>query len=405
MPAKLRIGAHAENPRNLGFLCACTTESGHTSTVATTTNTRVRDAIVRAAHRSGQDRVAFYRQTAAALRKAVPFDGACWITLDPATLLFTNHFSDDLPTEGFRYVCHNEYVEEDVNKFATLTRGLRPVGVLSQATDGQLERSARYRTILAPYGFRSELRVSFVDGTTGWGCGIFLRATDRPDFTSAEATFLADVAATIAHGFRTALLPTLLDSPDAPAVPGVVLLDEAGRVDAMTGSARQWIDDLRALEPPQTGPLPSVVLSVASSANRAAATGEVGHAARARARTSSGEWLVLHATVMDTDSGPRTAVILEAARPTALAPLIADAYGLTSREREVVRLVLQGLSTDRIAAQLHLSAWTVQDHLKSIFHKVGVRSRKELVAQIFFQQYQPRITDEGFNLGPDGWFV
>jgi DNA-binding CsgD family transcriptional regulator len=123
------------------------------------------------------------------------------------------------------------------------------------------------------------------------------------------------------------------------------------------------------------------------------------------ARTSSGEWLVLHATVMDTDSGPRTAVIMEAARPTALAPLIADAYALTSREREVVRLVLQGLSTDRIAAELHLSTWTVQDHLKSIFQKVGVRSRKELVAQIFFQQYQPRITDEGFNLGPDGWFV
>lgn len=370
-----------------------------------TTTTRVRDAIVRAAHRSGQDRVRFYRETAAALRRAVPFDGACWITLDPATLLFTNHFSDDLPTEGFRYVCHNEYAEEDVNKFSTLTRGLRPVGVLSQATGGQPERSLRYRTILAPYGLHGELRVSFVDGSTGWGCGIFLRGTDLPDFTTDEAKFLAGVAGTIAHGFRTALLPTLLDAPDAPAMAGVVLMDDAGRVDAMTGSARRWVDDLRALEPPQTGQLPSVVLSVASSAQRAAATGDVAHAARARARTVSGEWLVLHATVMDTGAGQRTAVILEAARPTALAPLIADAYGLTSREREVIRLVLQGLSTDRIAAELHLSAWTVQDHLKSIFDKVGVRSRRDLVAQVFFQQYQPRITQDGFNLAPDGWFT
>lgn len=87
------------------------------------------------------------------------------------------------------------------------------------------------------------------------------------------------------------------------------------------------------------------------------------------------------------------------------APLIADAYGLTSRERDVVRLVLQGLSTDRIAGELYVSSWTVQDHLKSIFDKVGVRSRKALVAQIFFQQYQPRITDDGFNLGPNGWFA
>ncbi len=50
---------------------------------------------------------------------------------------------------------------------------------------------------------------------------------------------------------------------------------------------------------------------------------------------------------------------------------MAMAYGLTERESQVVRLCLQGRSTKEMAAGLHVSAYTVQDHLKSIFDKTG----------------------------------
>lgn len=44
-------------------------------------------------------------------------------------------------------------------------------------------------------------------------------------------------------------------------------------------------------------------------------------------------------------------------------PLIARTHELTPREAELVRLVSRGLSTSELAARLHISEHTVQDHL------------------------------------------
>jgi DNA-binding CsgD family transcriptional regulator len=83
---------------------------------------------------------------------------------------------------------------------------------------------------------------------------------------------------------------------------------------------------------------------------------------------------------------PRSKAQACAARSAELALLITEAYGLTARERLVTQLVAQELSTAQIAAHLHLSAYTVQDHLKAIFEKLNVSSRGELVARVFFEQ-------------------
>jgi hypothetical protein len=49
----------------------------------------------------------------------------------------------------------------------------------------------------------------------------------------------------------------------------------------------------------------------------------------------------------------------------------------------------RGLNTTDVAAELFVSAHTVRDHIKSIFAKLGVSSRGELVAKIFADHYGP----------------
>ncbi|WHZ15140.1 MAG: Two-component transcriptional response regulator, LuxR family [Nitrospira sp.] len=53
--------------------------------------------------------------------------------------------------------------------------------------------------------------------------------------------------------------------------------------------------------------------------------------------------------------------------------------GLTDREREVIRLISQGLSNKDIADHLCISSITVRHHLTSIFDKLGVSNRQKLL--------------------------
>ena len=112
----------------------------------------------------------------------------------------------------------------------------------------------------------------------------------------------------------------------------------------------------------------------------------------------------MRASVLGAGGDARTVVMIEPTGAPELAPLIAEAYGLTTRERAVTQLIARGLSTSEIAPRLFLSPYTVQDHLTSIFEKVAVTSRGELVAHLYFQQYAPRLASQT-PVGSDGWFA
>ncbi len=59
-----------------------------------------------------------------------------------------------------------------------------------------------------------------------------------------------------------------------------------------------------------------------------------------------------------------------------------DPFLLTPREREVLDLLVQGLSNSEISARLHLSTRTVEHHVTGIFGKLNVQTRAEAIAMV-----------------------
>jgi len=370
-------------------------------TVATAVRRRARADVVRLVHR-GLGVPELSQGVSRILERAVPCDGMCLLTLDPATLLPTGEVVENgLPAAAMSRLTQIELREPDVNKFTDLARERRPAASLSEVTKGDLDRSRRQRELRRPSGFEDELRAVLSGATGTWGALTLLREAKRPHFTTADVRFVASLAGPLADGLRRATLlgDAAADGDDEAG--GVLVLAADDTVEMANRAADRWLDEVGAGDRP--GPrLPLVVRAVAHAARRAAAAdGEDGGAdgggpgagiARARVRTAAGRWLVMRGSLLGDGPDARIAVLMEPARPPELAPLIADAYALTERERLVTELVARGFSTNEIAERLHLSAYTVQDHLKAIFDKTGTSSRGDLVAQLFFRHYAPRLT-------------
>jgi DNA-binding CsgD family transcriptional regulator len=368
---------------------------------------RVGQEIVRLCH-AGLDSRTLRVEVIRHLRKLIPVDASFFATADPATLLFTGAVIDDVLARATPQFVENEFMQEDAVKFVRLARGRSPVGTLGAATRGELIRSPRYQEILAPMDLGDELRAALVVGSKCWGFMCLHRERSGPNFTPDEATFLAKLTPHLAEGLRTALLigDARVTSPP-PDGPGLVLLEDDLSLAAITPAAEGWLAEVAESDWPSSRELPGAVYAVAARLQALERGGS--HASpnvmpRVRLRTASGRWLVLHASKLRApDAEGRIAVIFEEARPAEIAPLIVDAYGLTKREGEITRLVLRGLSTAEVSGELHITPNTVRDHFKAIFDKVGVRSRRELVGQVFAQHYQPRMAT-GHDPGADGWF-
>src|SRR5918998_922664 len=369
---------------------------------------RIRQEIVRLCH-AGLDSRTFRVEVVRSLRKLIPIDLSFFATADPATLLFTGAVLDDVLARATAQFVENEFLQDDAVKFVRLARGRSPVDTLGLSTRGELASSPRYQEILAPMDLGDELRAALVVGSKCWGFMCLHRERSSPNFTPAEAAFLAKLTPHLAEGLRTALLigdGRVTSLP--PEGPGLVLLGDDLSLAAITPATEGWIAEVAKSEWPSSLELPEAVYAVAArllALERGGSHAPPDLMPRTRLRTASGRWLVLHASRLRAAyTEGQVAVIFEEARPSEIAPLIVDAYGLTKREGEITRLVLRGLSTAEVSEELHITPNTVRDHFKAIFDKVGVRSRRELVGQVFAQHYLPRMAT-GQEPSADGWFT
>src|ERR671916_165148 len=166
---------------------------------------RVRQEVVRLSH-AGLDSRTFGIEAVKQLRKAIPTDVTFFATADPATLLFTSAVRDEVLAQATPQFLEREFLKDDPIQFTRLARTGSPVESLGMATKGELARSERYREMLAPMDLGDELRAALVAGSKCWGFMCLHRERSGPDFTPAEAAFLARLVPHLAEGLRNALL-------------------------------------------------------------------------------------------------------------------------------------------------------------------------------------------------------
>jgi DNA-binding CsgD family transcriptional regulator len=327
--------------------------------------------------RAGLDVAELQRRVLRSLRRAVPVDAAFFGTADPETLLFTGSYQEDPLGPAASAFLTNELGGGDVNTFVGLVTAPGHVSSLDVATRRDRYASPRYRDIMRPLGLGDELRAALVVGAQCWGYLCLHREDGGLGFTAAEAAFVSRVGPHIAHALRQAVLLHAPPIADAALRPGVVLLDDDLNLVVSTPEAVQLL--------PLIGhgstrlPLPVSVYAVATALTRAE-RGASATLPSARVRATSGGWLSVHASRLAGAPGEqRIAVVVEPTDPQSAVGILLAAYGLSPREQELARMVLRGASTRTISDTLHISAHTVQDHLKSVFDKVGVRSRRDLV--------------------------
>jgi DNA-binding CsgD family transcriptional regulator len=355
---------------------------------------RARERITDLAAR-GLDVVTFWASASEVVASTVPhFLSPCWFTLDPASLLVTSHYQADMPQIPHEWLAH-EYYEDDVHKIADVARAPRGYSTLHEATQGDPGRSAAWRQFIQPFGADQELFIALrTRAGVAWGVMGLYREPDQPPFGEDEINFLQEISSALAEGARRGLLVGEAAEQAGPEAPGLLVLNDDWRIESMTPGVESWLDELPDSTWRATGALPPVVLAVAGRALRPAhSPDQPGEIAMARVLSRAGRWMVLHGAPLVADRSRRVAVIIEPAHPARISSLLMAAYGLTEREQDVTRLVLQGRSTTDIARHLCVSAATVQQHLKSIFEKTGVRSRRELVGNVFFSHYEPRVRD------------
>jgi DNA-binding CsgD family transcriptional regulator len=366
---------------------------------------RRRDELVLRAHRA-DTAAAVLAEASTRLGRLVPFDAAVWFMTDPATgLPVAPTRIENVPDEdpGFcSRVWRWEFMSRDVNLLRDLARAPVPAAGLRTASGGDPASSRRYHRLLRAMGLDDELRAVLRVGDSPWGAAMLYRRPGRPPFSAREIGLMASLSEPLAEALRNrsrAADPAAAPCDEGPLAPGLLLFDLDGNLVSADQQAAWWLTQLPTSAPTTPTdlglPLPTWLQAIALRA-ASAATGHRDGTARARMRTRAGMWLVCHAACLRDAGGQaaQVAAMIEPATSTEIAPIVVQAYELTDREQQITRLVARGFGTRDIAGQLHLSPHTVRDYLKTIFGKVQVGSRGELVAKLYAEHYEPIHTND-----------
>ncbi len=314
----------------------------------------------------------------AVIQRFLPYDVYAFLLTDPTTSVGCSPVADVPNLNTLPNLIRLKYLTA-VNRWTRLPA--RGCASLVQATGGHLEESLLWRDYLVKLGILDVVSVVFADRFGCWGFLDLWRRESR--FTDEEITALADVRAVITTQLRAVQAASFTMAEDRPEYrgPGALVLSPDLTIRTQTAQTQDW---LTALVPPQSGrsPVPASAYNVAAQL-LAIEAGVDAHPAQARVHLAGGTWLTLRA---DRLGGAEPleerdiVVTMEASSPAECRDMFCRSHGLTGRETEVLRHLVDGHDTRAVARFMSISELTVQDHLKAMFAKTATSSRRELLA-------------------------
>lgn len=365
--------------------------------------------ITPADRRAGCERFApnaFGQRLLTVLQRAIPADGLRLFCVDSTTLLYNRLLAATEGDASFRarwlreiYLSHGPaaYMSPPLVMRTALTVTLirdrqdccwgLPMWVTSDVTEHD-HRSVFHETLSPPGGY---LRTCLaVNGRWIGALDMVSRNAARP-LGPADAAFMQRLAPTIARGLAAALArehALRYEDGEQPSSSGVLLLTHDRRVAYVTPAGEAWLQLIQDARRDDRSLVPTAVWSAVAGL-RLEQDGKGAHTVVAP--TALGPVRIEASPGGDGS----IAVVLTPVRPPE-PPAVPDFWPLTSQERQVVSLLLQGLSNRELAGALNVSEKTVEAHLGHAYEKVGVGSRTQLLAQLFRDAYLP-----SFRFPPD----
>jgi DNA-binding CsgD family transcriptional regulator len=312
---------------------------------------------------------ALRRRVVDVLHPKVGFDAFVWLLIDPLTGVGTSPIAEVPSLERLPELIRLRYRVRP--RWTALDPG-RPVPWPPDADDA-------WARALRVYGVRDVVTVALGDRFGLWGVLDLWRVGGR--YSPGELEAVGSVAGIVTAGLRRAQAESLTRRASAPGMvgPAVMVLGPDLVPRTQTDEAEHY---LRALLPTEEGrrPVPAAAYNVGAQL-LAVEAGLDDTEPVARAHLVDGRWLTFRAARLGAAPDGDVAVSMSLTAPRDRLQLYARAHGLTARETEVLDCLADGDDTRGVAARLFVSEFTVQDHLKAMFDKTGLRTRRSLVAR------------------------
>ena len=311
------------------------------------------------------------------LRRYLRADFLSFLAVDPTTSLPVHAVHDPIPGQCDAAEEKALLVSPAFDYGRRVRDSRRAYFVEQLAALGRGDQDPYLREVLLAFGLRHELQVHFVAGGRVWGGLHLCRRTGRDAFESRSLQLLNAIAPHVAEGLRAAASRAALAASPGSGI-GLVVIGVEGQIELANEVGERFLSQSPA------GRVQSHWTVIGTVAGLLSYDREQDHLIPALTVVDEERreaYQVRAEQTVGADGRSRRLIFIEPRRAGDHAEALL-ALGLTCREAEVALAVVRGCTTSQIAANLVISPHTIQDHLRRVFDKLGVRSRRELAAML-----------------------